>query len=157
MKSINRVLGKESLIFAFLIVICLSVNPVSAIASLNDSFTITATENSVNSLAWNLKYSESENAISITMSEKDGEKEYTVRSKFFEVAYVVNKNGFGARMVKAGKTTVPVQILDQIINKDALNNQKIISEGQIDNATALNLIASYLPDLINDNYKHLVH
>lgn len=156
MKSINRVLGKKSLIFAFFIVICLSANPVSTIAAPNDSFTITATENSVNSSAWNLKYSESENPISITMLEKDGEKEYTVRSKFFEVAYVVTKNGFGARMVKAGKTTVPVQILDQIINKDALNNQKIISDGQIDNATALNLIASYLPDLINDNYKHLV-
>ena len=156
MKSINRVLGKGSLIFSFFIVICLSVNPLSTTAAPNDSFTITATENSVNSLAWNLKYSESENAISITMSEKDGEKEYTVRSKFFEVAYVVNKNGFGARMIKAGKATVPVQILDQIINKDALNNQKIISDGQIDNATALNLIASYLPDLINDNYKHLV-
>jgi len=156
MKSTNGVLGKKSLIFAFFVVICLSANPVSTIAVPNDSFTITATENSVNSSTWNLKYSESENPISITMLEKDGEKEYTVSSKFFEVEYIVTKKGFGARMVKAGKTTVPAQIVDQIINKDALNNQKVISDGQIDNATALNLIASYLPDLINDNYKHLV-
>lgn len=156
MKSINRVLGRVSLVFAFFIGICLSASPISAIAALNDSFTITAAENAVNASAWNLKYSGSENAITITMYEKNGEKEYTVRSKFFEVAYVINKNGFGVRMVKASKAQIPGQILDQIINQNALNNQKIISNGQIDNATALNLIASYLPDLINDNYKYLV-
>jgi len=156
MKSINRVLGRVSLVIAFFIVICLSASPVIAIAALNDSFTITSAENTVNTSAWNLKYAGSENAISITMYEKNGEKEYTVRSKFFEVAYVVSKNGFGARMVKASKAKIPGQILDQIINQNALNNQKIISDGQIDNAMALNLIASYLPDLINDNYKYLV-
>ena len=156
MKSINRVLGRASLVFAFFIVICLSANPVSAIAALNDSFTITAAENSVNSSAWNLKYSESENGFKITMLEKNGVKEYSVRSKFFEVAYVLDKNGFGARMIKSGEAQVPGQILDQIINENELKNQKIISDAQIDNETALNLIASYLPDLINNNYKHLL-
>ena len=156
MKSINRVLGRFSLVFTFFIVICLSANPVNAIAAPNDGFTITAVENSENSSEWNLKYSESENAIKITMSENNGEKEYTVRSKFFEVAYVLNKHGFGARMVKAGKAQVQDQILEQIINQDALKNQKVISETQIDNKTALDLIASYLPDLININYKYLV-
>ena len=156
MKSINRVLGRVSLVFAFFIVICLSANPVSAIAALNDGFTITAAENSVNSSAWNLKYSESENGFKITMLEKNGVKEYNVRSKFFEVAYVLDKNGFGARMIKSGEAQVPGQILDQIINENELKNQKIISDAQIDNETALNLIASYLPDLINNNYKHLL-
>ena len=156
MKSINRVLGRFSLVFAFFIVFCLSSNPVNAIAALNDGFTITSVENSDNTSEWNLKYSESENAIKITMSENNGEKEYTVRSKFFEVAYVLNKHGFGARMVKAGKAQVQDQILEQIINQEALKNQKVISDTQIDNKTALNLIASYLPDLININYKYLV-
>lgn len=152
----NRVLGRASLIFAFFTVICLSANPVNAIAALNDSFTITATENSVNSSTWNLKYSESENGFKITMLEKNGEKEYTVRSKFFEVAYILDKNGFGARMIKGGKAQVPGQILEQVLNQNELKNQKIISDAQIDNETALNLIASYLPDLVNDNYKHLI-
>ena len=156
MKSTNRILGRMSQVFVIFILICLSANPVNAIAALNDSFTITADENSENSSAWNLKYSESENAIKITMSENNGEKEYTVRSKFFEVAYVLNKHGFGARMVKTGKAQVQYQILEKIINQDALRNQKVISDGQIDNKTALNLIASYLPDLININYKYLV-
>jgi len=156
MKSLKRVLGNASLIFAFFILISLVCNPGNAVASLNDSFTITAAKNSENASAWNLKYSESENAIKITKSEKNGETEYTVRSKFFEVAYVLNKHGFGARMVKAGKLQVSFQINETIINMEALKNQKVISDAQINNETALNLIASYLPDLINNNYKHLV-
>lgn len=156
MKTINRVLGRASLIFAFFIVICLSANPVNATAAGNNSFTITPAENSENSSAWNLKYSESENGFKITMTERNGEKEYTVRSKFFEIAYILDKNGFGARMIKPGKALVASQILDQVINQNELKNQKIISDTQIDNATALNLIASYMPDLINNNYKHLL-
>jgi len=156
MKSLNRVLGRVSLVAALFIVICLSANPVNAIGASNNSFTITAAESSVNSSVWNLKYSESETGFKITMSEKTGEKTYTVRSKFFEVAYVLDKNGFGARMIKNNNAQVPSQILDQILNQDALKNQKVISDAQIDNEAVLNLIASYLPDLINDNYKHLL-
>lgn len=156
MKKLNRVLGGVSMVFAFFIVIGLDNVLGNVTAALKDSFTITAADNSVNSSVWNLKYSDSENSFKITISERNGEKEYTVRSKFFEVAYVVNKNGFGARMVKAGKAQVPGEILKNIINPDALNNQKVISNEQINNETALNLIASYLPDLINDNYKYLI-
>ena len=155
MKSINRVLGRASLIFAFSIVISLISFSVNATTVLNGSFTITS-DNSANSTTWNLKYSESEHPINITMSENKGEKSYTVRSKFFEVAYVMNKNGFGARLIRGNHARVPDQILEKIINQEALINQKVISDAQIDNATALNLIASYLPDLINSNYKHLV-
>ena len=155
MKSVNCVLGRASVVFAFSIVILLLSFSVNATTVLNRSFTITP-DNSANSTAWNLKYSESENAINITMSENKGEKAYTVRSKFFEVAYVVNKNGFGARLIRGNNARVPDQILEKIINQEALINQKVISDAQIDNATALNLIASYLPDLINSNYKHLV-
>jgi len=156
MKTMNRVFGRVSLIFAFITVISLVINPVKVNAALNDSFTITSTENSDNSSSWNLKYAESENAFKISMSEKNGEKVYTIRSKFFEVAYILNKDGFGARMIKASNAQVPIQINEKILNQDALKNQKIISDSQIDNETALNLIASYLPDLININYKQLL-
>ena len=156
MKSVNRVFGGASLILAIFMMICLVTVSGNVKAALSDSYTITSADNSINSSAWDLKYSESENAIKITMSEKNGEKEYTVRSKFFEVSYVMNKKGFGARMVKANQAQIPSQILDKILNADALKNQKLISEEQVDNKEALNLIASYLPDLVNDNYKYLV-
>ena len=156
MNSIHRVIGKASVVFILILAFCQGSAIGNPSTALIENFTITAADNSVNTSVWNLKYSESENPIRITMEEKNGIKEYTVRNKFFEVAYVINKSGFGARLVKPGKAQVPDQILSQIINQDALKNQKIISNSQIDNATALNLIASYLPDLINNNYKHLL-
>ena len=156
MKSVKCVLGRVSVIIAFLMLVGHVSVSGNVEASPNDSFSITTADNSVNSSAWNLKYSESENGFKITLLEKNGEKEYTVRSKFFEVAYVLDKNGFGARMIRGSKTQVPAQILEKIINLNALKNQKVISDANTNNETALNLIASYLPDLINDNYKQLL-
>jgi hypothetical protein len=156
MKTIMNVLGRVSLAVAFLIVFSHASVLGNMKAVPTDSFSITSADNSASSLVWDLKYAASENAFKITMSENKGEKEYTVRSKFFEVAYILNKNGFGARMVKPGKMQVPFEILNKIINQEALKNQKVISDSQINNETALNLIASYLPDLINENYKQLL-
>lgn len=156
MNSIHRVIGKASVIFILILALCQGSAIANPSTVLIENFTITAADNSVNTSTWNLKYSESENPIRITMEEKNGIKEYTVRSKFFEVAYVITKSGFGARLVKPGKAQVPAQILLQVINQEALKNQKVISDSQIDNATALNLIASYLPDLINSNYKYIL-
>lgn len=155
MKTINRLLGTAALIFAFFIFVC-PVNVMGNGASASgETFSITP-DNLTPSTGWNLKYSTSDNAFKITMLETSGEKEFTVRSKFFEVVYVLNKNGFGARMIRTDKAQVPARILDQIMNIAALKQQKVISDPSIDNETALNLIASYLPDLINDNYKQLL-
>lgn len=151
-----NVLGRVSLVVAFLMVFSHASVLGNTKAVPTDNFSITSVDNSASSLVWDLKYAASENAFKITMSENKGEKEYTVRSKFFEVAYILNKNGFGARMVKPGKMQVPFEILNKIINQEALKNQKVISDSQINNETALNLIASYLPDLINENYKQLL-
>ena len=155
MRKINRFPQRVLLIFAFFILIC-RISVLGNVAELpNASFSITS-DNSVNSSGWNLKYPTSENCYKITMLENNREKEFTVRSKFFEVAYVLNKNGFGARMIKSGKGQVPEQILKQILSMEALKQQKVISDPSINDETALKLIASYLPDLINVNYKHLV-
>ena len=154
MKTFNQLLVRVVLIFAFFILIFQVTASANVSALQNDSFSITA-DNSLNATGWNLKYPTSDNGFKITMAENSGEKEFTVRNKFFEVVYVLNKNGFGARMVKPGKSLVPAQILDQILNMEALKQQKVISDPSIDNETALNLIASYLPDLMNTNYKQL--
>lgn len=155
MKTINRVLGRVVLIFTFIILTSQTSvwGEVSTVS--NTNFSITS-NNTINSSGWNLNYSASENGFKITLLENKGEKVFTVRSKFFEIAYVLNKHGFGARMIKGGQSEVPSQILNQILNQDALKQQEIISDASINNEMALNLIASYLPDLININYKHLV-
>lgn len=156
MKTANRVLGRVSVIFALLMMLGEVSVSGNVINSANDNFSITSVDSSVNASAWNLKYSASESDFRITLEEKDGEKAYLVRSKFFEIAYILNKNGFGARMIRGNKMQVPAQILDKILNQEALKNQKIISDANTTNETALNLIASYLPDLINNNYKQLL-
>ena len=155
MKKINCLLGRVVLIFVFIIITFHTNVRGEVSASSNNNFSITS-NNTINSSGWNLNYSASENGFKITLLENKGEKVFTVRSKFFEIAYVLNKNGFGARMIKGGQAEVPAQILNQILNEDALKQQKIISDASINDETALNLIASYLPDLININYKHLV-
>ncbi len=155
MKKIDCLLGRVVLIFVFIIITFHTNVRGEVSASSNNNFSITS-NNTINSSGWNLNYSASENGFKITLLENKGEKVFTVRSKFFEIAYVLNKNGFGARMIKGGQAEVPAQILNQILNEDALKQQKIISDASINDETALNLIASYLPDLININYKHLV-
>ncbi len=155
MKTVNRILGRVSVVFVLLMLMGYGSVLGNVSTASNETFSIT-TDNTLNSSGWNLKYSASENGFKITLVENNGEKEFTVRSKFFEVAYVLNKNGFGARMIRPGKAQVPVKILNQIMNTVALEQQKVISDNTISNETALNLIASYMPDLINDNYKQLL-
>ena len=154
MRTFNQLLVKVVLIFALFILIFQVTAIGNVTVTQNDSFSITV-DNSLNATGWNLKYPASDNGFKITMLENNGEKEFTVRSKFFEIVYLLNKNGFGARMVRPGKAQVPAQILDQVINMEALKQQKVVSDPSIDNETALNLIASYLPDLLNINYKQL--
>lgn len=156
MKTISRIFGSSVMIFIITFVSIFAVNSNKTMAITGESFTITKAINSTNVTTWNLNYSEAGSGFKILFSEKNGTKQFTVRSKFFEVAYVMNKNGFGARMVKGSDAQVPSQILSPILNEKALNNQRVITAEPLDNETALQLIASYLPDLINNNYKYLL-
>jgi len=156
MKTISRIFGSSVIIFIITFVSTFAVNSNKAMAITGESFTITKAMNSTNVTTWNLNYSEAGSGIKILVSEKNGTTQFTVRSKFFEVAYIMNKNGFGARMVKGSDAQVPSQILSPILNEKALNNQRVITAEPLDNETALQLIASYLPDLINNSYKYLI-
>lgn len=106
--------------------------------------------------AWVLSYVE-DSPIVITMHENKRCKTYIVRADHFEVAYECNKKGFGARHVNSSKSTVPYALTNTVINRDELVKQRIISPNQMDDNAALGLIATYLPDLINPNYKHLLN
>ena len=155
MKTVNCNLRRVGVVFVLLMLIGHIDVLGNITAGSADNFSITS-DNSTNALVWDLKYAASENSFKITVQENNGEKVFTVRNKFFEVAYILNKKGFGARMVGFGKGQVPDQIFDKIINITALEQQKVITDDALTNESALNLIASYLPDLINDNYKQLV-
>ena len=107
--------------------------------------------------AWTVKYGTGENPVTIVKCNSDNKCEYIVRSKFFAVCYANSNKGFGARTAKGSLNNVPEIINNAVINASQMKNQQIISPQLVDNEKALSLIASYLPDLINDNYKQVLN
>ncbi|MFW6370482.1 MAG: hypothetical protein ACOC10_04675 [Bacteroidota bacterium] len=106
---------------------------------------------------WNLTYEGSENSILVTKRSNLDGTFYIVNSEYFEVSYLASSKGFGVRPVKKAWSNVPRQINSVILNTEELKRQKTLTPGNVDDEKALGLIASYLPDLINDQYVHLLN
>ncbi|MGQ7869928.1 hypothetical protein [Sunxiuqinia sp. sy24] len=107
--------------------------------------------------AWVLSYDHNETPIIITLHQNKRSKNYVVRSEHFEVSYVCCKNGFGASRVKAKYSEIPEELVTSVLNEKELDRQRILTPNQVTNDQALGLIASYLPDLINPSYQHLLN
>ena len=127
----------------------------------NNEFEITPLENlylgkSIEKV-WTISYSEQEQPVTITLHSARNRKEYIVRSKFFEVIYASDKDGFGVRSMPRSLQEVPWQINSNVLNKQQLENQKLLTSGKVSDAFALGLIAGYLPNLLNENYRHLIY
>lgn len=105
---------------------------------------------------WKISYSTQENPVTIALRTVGSGKEFVVRSQFFEVIYASGPEGFGVRKIHSSLREVPANITSSVLNKQQLQNQKILTPNEISDAYALELIASFLPDLINDGYKHLI-
>ena len=60
-------------------------------------------------------------------------------------------------MVKAEYSEIPQEIINRVINSEELGRQKILTPNEVSEEQALDLIAAYLPDLINPSYKHLLN
>jgi len=105
--------------------------------------------------AWNLTYDEERPPVVVELHESKKGKTYIVRTGHFEVAYVSSSKGFGVRKVKISESKVPDSLTSQVINSGELAKQRIILAKEVDESTALELIAAYLPDLVNSGYKHL--
>lgn len=134
MKTIISSLKNAAKVLTLSIIFTTTITMNQVMAATEDSYIITAVEMaaSSNTNVWNLQYTDSDNSLKIYLTENNGEKEYLVRGKFIEVSYVLNKNGFGARPVKASKAEVPAQIVNNIINRDKLNQQRIIINDQVE-------------------------
>ena len=107
--------------------------------------------------AWVLTYNSNETPITITLHQSKRAKYYVVRGDNFEVAYECCKKGFGATHVKSAYSEVPFVLTNSVINEEELNRQKVLTTSQLSDEKALELIASYLPDLVNPSYKHLLN
>src|SRR5690554_4021735 len=109
------------------------------------------------SKVWNLTYEGSENPITVIKRQTTDGSAFIARSHFFEVCYMSGPSGFGAKTVKRAWSNVPNQINSVVLNSKELKKQQIISPSQVDDEKALGLIASFLPNLINEQYQHLLN
>jgi hypothetical protein len=107
--------------------------------------------------SWEIAYGESKTPVHVFMKETKKGQEYTVRTKYFEVKYVNGTQGFGVRMINGAESTVSESLNAAVLNQTQLNSQKCISSEAIGNDKVLEMIASYLPDLINEQYNSILN
>lgn len=125
-----------------------------------DEFEITQVENlflgkSVEKV-WTIGYSEQEKPVTIALRTVGNVKEYVVRSQYFEVIYASDEEGFGVRKIHPSLKEVPEKICSNVLSKKQMQAQRILTQGKVTDDYALGLIASYLPDLLNEGYLHLL-
>jgi triacylglycerol esterase/lipase EstA (alpha/beta hydrolase family) len=160
--KLNFTAMKKSVIFLFFVALCFSFsNGFASMRSGFDNYAIEAVDNVVPGVdvqkVWSLKNNDSENPVTVTKRNMKGGVAYLVSSKHFEVCYACTSKGFGIKNPKRSWCQVPAEINAAVLNSDALLNQKVITPAEVDDETALGLIASYLPDLINYEYLYLLN
>lgn len=107
--------------------------------------------------SWEIAYGESVSPVHVFLKETKKGQEYVVRTKYFEVKYVNGSQGFGVKMVYGNESTVSEKLNAAVLNQAQLDNQKCISAQPISNEKVLEMIASYLPDLINEQYSSILN
>ena len=106
---------------------------------------------------WNLKYNNQEVPVTVVKRNVIDGTEYLVSSEYFEVSYLASSTGFGTKSVRNSWSNVPKQITNAVICKKEMKKQFVITPNKVDDQKALELIANYLPDLINDGYEHVLN
>jgi len=107
--------------------------------------------------SWEIAYGESKTPVHVFLKETKKGQEYLVQTKYFEVKYVNGSAGFGARTVNETDRTVSEALNAAVLNQTQFNGQKCISAEAIGNDRILEMIASYLPDLINEQYNSILN
>ena len=130
-------------------------------ASFNSSYKISPdlnlNSNSGFQKSWVIAYGESSTPVHVFLKETKKGQEYVVRSSYFEVKYVNGAQGFGVKMINGSESTVSESLNSAVLNQTNLNNQKQISSQALENDKVLEMIASYLPDLINEQYSNILN
>lgn len=106
---------------------------------------------------WTLSYSNEEIPVTVVKRKTLEGAEYVVSSKYFEVSYAATANGFGTKEVRKSWSNVSPKITKAVICKHEMKKQTIITPNKVNDKQALDLIANYLPDLLNDTYTHLLN
>lgn len=149
-----------SLIVACLLVVTNVANATGSRTEFKD-FSITAMDDLVLGkrveAVWTISYSSDEKPVTVVKRNTLEGTEYVVHSQFFEVCYLASAEGFGTKEVRSSLRNVPKKINNAVISHEEFMRQQIITPNKVDDEKALGLIASYLPDLVNDGYTHLLN
>lgn len=106
---------------------------------------------------WSISYSNNEVPVTVIKRNIQNGIEYAVYSKYFEVSYLSSAKGFGTKVVRKSKSSVPQKINNAIINMKEFKKQEILTPNNVNDEQALDLIANYLPFLLNEGYTHLLN
>lgn len=106
---------------------------------------------------WTISYSDEEVPVTVVKRNTLEGTEYVVQSEFFVVSYWCNADGFGVKETRKAWSNVPKKINRAVLDQKEMDNQRVITPTKVCDETALGLIASYLPDLINDGYTHVLN
>lgn len=105
---------------------------------------------------WSINYLESQRSVKVVKYAVKKGFEYAVHSDFFDVCYENSKNKFGVKYLKRSLCKVDDQLTQRVIDNTKMGRQKILLNKQTDDQTAVELIATYLPELLGENYKFLL-
>lgn len=133
----------------------------SSLEAFNDTYKISSEEIAVPgkdvAKCWNIVYGESNVPVKVYLNRTKSGDEYTVRTSYFEVKYVNGARGFGVCELKGIEQQVPADLNYKVLNSVSLNNQKIISGSKVADHQVLDLIAGFLPELINEQFKSILN
>jgi len=107
--------------------------------------------------SWVIAYGEASKPVHVFLRETKKGQEYVVRTSYFEVKYVNGSQGFGVKLLNGSDIKVNESLNTTVLNQAGLNNQKHISVEAIDSDKVLEMIACYLPDLINKQYSNILN
>ncbi|PTN10498.1 hypothetical protein [Mangrovibacterium marinum] len=156
---------KTNRIFLSLIVVAIIGFATNLYASSNEAFndnykisTVDLSSSGVNAVqCWDIVYGDSSRPVKVFLKQTKKGDEYIVRTNYFEVKYVNGSKGFGVRELSGSEQRVPADLNYKVINLNSFNSQKIISGSPIERERALEMIASFLPDLVNEQYKTILN
>lgn len=127
----------------------------------NDNYRISTVDVSAQSAdvaqCWDIVYGDSSRPVKVFLKQTKKGDEYIVRTNYFEVKYVNGAKGFGVRELAGSEVRVPADLNYKVLDLINLNNQKVISASKLAEDQVLETIASFLPELINDQYKTILN
>lgn len=107
--------------------------------------------------SWVIKYGEENKQFEVFKNTTRKGEEYIVRNANFEVRYINNDKGFGVKWINNKQSEIPYEITKAVINQTEMKNQSLLSPKQLSEEKALDYIASFVPFLLNENYKHILN